>query len=695
MSNGYHWSLSKEKFTYILRYYIPCLPQYKEEVTQKRIDELVQFCKENCVGAVMIYVDLNPYWYYMPDSLEHTKYMVDMVSGAAEKLRNAGISYQLNYQNLFGAWDGNVDHRSFCDWGCYVDEFGEESMGCACMIDERFRLLAGEKLRLWAETKPDAIWIDDDFRVHNHRTEVHKVWKGEKGSEERDFGCFCENHINAFNQKYHLNLDRESIRNALLKEEDSGEIGKKWREFIGECYADTAAWVEKTIHSASPDTRVALMTGWADVHAVEGRNWDTMLSALSRPHDPLLRPTYGPYSEVNPRTFISSYFYSEQLRETLIAQYGKNVDYCPEIENTRFTVYSKSIAATSYQMMLSAFQGFGGVTLSIFDLEGCVLSEEPEFAELLAGRKKFCDDVTQLLDESYLRSGVALLTAPDRFVSLTRETEAKRISDLVQVRKMDSLLATTGVPFVYSTPDKLEKHSAFVLDANAVKQLKDEELLICLSKGIFADAGAAREICHRGFGKFLGISVGEKNFYVAASERLLSMKHEDGSEVYIPSRISGGNWREITLSGAEAHSMLVCPDGSEHVGLTYFENELGGRICIYAGDGDFGDSFYTTYRIKLFRKLMRMLSADICITNFKSHGFCAVRENQKSVAVFLTNLATDAAEAITVTLSKTPHKAFCITETGEKHEVMIMGNEVTIPEKLHVYGSVVLIAEYE
>ena len=690
-----NWSLSKEEFTYILRYYIPCLPQYSEEVTKRRIDELVDFCLTNHIGAVMIYVDLNPYWYYMPDNPEHTKYMREVVADAAEKLRECGISYQLNYQNLFGAWDGNIDHRDYYNWGCYMDEFGEESMGCACMIDEKFRISAGEKLRLWAETKPDVIWIDDDFRVHNHRTEIHKVWSGQQGAEGRDFGCFCKNHIDAFNKKYNLNFDRESLRKTLLKEEPTEKIGQKWFEFLNDCYSDTSLWIEKTIHNVSPDTRIALMTSLADVHAAEGRNWGTMLSALSGKHSPLLRPTYGPYAEANPRDFVNSYLFSEHVKENIISQYGKEVDYCPEIENTRFTVYAKSIAATSYQIMLSAFQGFCGVTLSIFDLEGCVLSEEPEFAELLTNRKKFCDTVTQLVDEGYIGKGVALITTPDRFLSVKRGTELNRISDLVQNRNIDYLLIKTGIPCVYITPENLNNCNIIALDRNSVRQLTDDELLICLSKGVFADAGASEEISNRGFGKYIGVSVGEKNVYVAASEKLLSIQHSDGSEIFIPSRISGGNWHEVTLTGAQAHSVLISPDGREHIGFTYFKNELGGRICTHAADGDFGDGFYSNYRIKLLRKLMLMLSKDLIIAEFKNYGLCVVRENQKSAAVFLTNLATDATKTFTVAFPQRLKKAFYITEKGDKHEATIDGKIVTIYEELYVYGSVVLIAEYE
>lgn len=59
----------------------------------------------------------------MPDTEEHNSYLAGVISEAAEKLRENGISYQLNYQNLFGSWDGNFDHRDMLTWECYVDEY--------------------------------------------------------------------------------------------------------------------------------------------------------------------------------------------------------------------------------------------------------------------------------------------------------------------------------------------------------------------------------------------------------------------------------------------------------------------------------------------------------------------------------------------------------------------------------------------
>ena len=91
------WELKKDQSTYILRYYLPCEPVYPKEVTEQRAKELIEFCLQNRMDAVMLYVDLNPNWYYMPDSIEHTDYYVPIVAELGKTLREHGISYQLNY----------------------------------------------------------------------------------------------------------------------------------------------------------------------------------------------------------------------------------------------------------------------------------------------------------------------------------------------------------------------------------------------------------------------------------------------------------------------------------------------------------------------------------------------------------------------------------------------------------------------
>jgi len=684
------WKLDNKKFTYVLRYYLPCLPQYENDITQKRIDELIAFCKENLVDAVMFYVDLNPYWYYSPDSIEHTEYLVEIIKEAAKRLRAENISFQLNYQDLFGAWDGNCDNSHNCDWEFYTDEFGEKSYGTGCMIGEKFRKLAGKKLSLWAETKPDVIWIDDDMRIHNHRTEIHNVWAGKKASEQRDYGCFCENHIALFNKKYNSSYDRESLRKDIL---NSKEVFKKWREFNNDVYTDTSLWIQKTIKEKSPDTRVAIMTSLPDVHATEGRNWNTFLKSLTGNDIPLLRPTFGPYCEGNPRDFFSSYSLVNQLKTNVEAQYKGEVNYLPEIENTRFTAYSKSIAATSFQIMLSAFLECKGVTLSIFDLEGCVLSEEPEFGELLKSRKKFCDTVTEVMREGYKEKGIAIITSPDRYPDKKHYNNPQRILDLEQKRVNDKVLLKAGIPCVYSTADNLGNYDAVYLDRDAVIQLDEEELKQCLSKGVFMDSGAADEIIKRGFKEYIGADIGQSVSAIAASEQLLNLKHNDGSDIYIPSRMTGGKWREIIPEGAEIISKLVTPDGKKRPGFVLYENSLGGRICIYASDGCYGDGFYSNYRVKLLRNICSYLSPGIPCVEFKNYGVCIATEKDSEAALFLANLSADEMKDIQVTLKDSYTFAKVISKDGGEAIVPVNNGKLVLPGTLKLYDAVVIIAK--
>ncbi len=688
------WSLKKNKFSYVLRYYLPCLPQYEKEVTERRAEELIAFCKRARVGTVMLYVDLNPYWYYMPDSEAHADYVAEQMEILAPRLRAAGLSYQLNYQNLFGSVDGNYDHKALCDWECYTDEFGEVSLGVGCMLGERFRSIALRKLARFAKTKPDAIWIDDDIRIHNHRTELRAVLEGRKEKEQLDFGCFCPLHMAAFSKRIGRTVTREEVREAILAEGAPRELAIRYREFQREVCADMNRAIEQTIHTHSPHTRVALMTSVPDVHAVEGRDWGEFLTSLSGTHAPLLRPHFGPYMESDPRDFISAYLLVDQLRTNAEAQYTRGeIEYCPEIENTRFTRYAKSIGATSYQLNLSAFMGCRGVTLSIFDLEGCVLSEEPEWEHMLASQRPFCDRVTRELD-GMKKYGVGLLTSPDRYPLTEKAKKSGRISDTVQKRPTEGLLARLGIPTAFITPAEIGETEAMLLDRGGIRQLTDAELLSCLSGGLFLDGGAAQEIEKRGFGKYIGLSVGARVMQVAASERFAEHFHTDGSALIVPSRIPAGGYYDLLLTGAKALSHLYTPAAEAHPGFAYFENELGGRIAVYAAEGDFGDGFATIHRVRVLRDIFTRLDPTLPVATLPAYGLAAVRRDENRTAVFLGNLWPDTAKDVRVRFEKAPTSACVILKNGKVKAARIEGCEVCLPCALAPYDTAVVLAKF-
>ncbi len=690
------WTMDPRKNTYILRYDLPCNPIYDDTTIAQRMDGLIDYCIQYQIPAVMLYVDLHPYWYYAPDDLAHTKYYVEVIRTLIPRLRRHGISYQLNYQNLVGAWDGGADLRYMNDWEYYVDEKGVASRSCACGMGEKFRQIAGEKLRLWASTEPDVLWIDDDVRIHNHRTSIDDLWDGKIPAERLDFGCFCEKHIQRFNREHQTNCTRSEIVQGIVSGSGGNTLRRKWLDFSRKCMDQLVTWIEQTIHGVSPGTRVAVMTSLPDVHSVEGRNWGSFLGNLSGAGTPLLRPTFGPYAEQNPRGFLSSYLVVEQLKANIQYQHQGPFDFCPEIENTRFTRWSKSLAATGYQIRLSAFLGCKGVTLSIYDLEGCVLQEEPEFGELLVKERPFADAMAQMDLWTWESDGMGLITAPDRIGAACDTAQVREMQQLAGGRFWDETLLKAGIPCKYITPDQISACRCAALDGYTANQLTDAEIRSLLAKGLLLDAGAAEQLNRRGFSEYIGVTVGDKVPCIAASEALHTYRHTDGSPVRIPARIDGRKWHTLTLTGAEEITALVTPYGTTSPGITCFCNRLGGTVCVYAGNGAAGDGFYSNYRVRLLKDICSRLSGNRMFRmQNASYALMAVKTHEKEAAVFVANMAADPMTDVTIEAPYPVKQAVQIDAFGTERPVRTDGRNIYCRGALNLYDAFVCKIQFE
>ncbi|MBE5749448.1 MAG: hypothetical protein E7340_05635 [Clostridiales bacterium] len=624
----------KKEFGYILRYYLPVEPNFSAEFTKKRFDELLSFCKENKVGAVIFYVALDPNFYYMPDTPEYAKSWRDQMLPYIKEIKKHGISYQLNFQNLLGATTAGVDFRYKYDWEHLVDQHGNQS-ACGCPIGEKFRAKSSERLKVWAETDPDVIWIDDDIRLHGHGNP--QLYNG----NYIDHYCFCDNHLALFNKKYGVNYDRESLIKEILQKGQPTFARKAYLEFLSETMADTAKWIYETVHDVNPRIKIALMTSAPDSHSAEGRDWGKFLSALGGGDTVMLRPTFGPYQEGNPKDFTSCYSLLSQMRAHVRETFDGCAEFCPEVENTRFTVYAKSRAATSFQLALAAFTGCKDITLSLYDLEGCALSDEPNYGKMLKDEKEFLNKLRSLNLDEFSEYGVVIPTTGKGGYRYSANDGATYSHLRGGERYIHSYLLKVGVPCAFKNVDELDCKGVVALDAYTANILTDTELKTVLSGGVLIDAGGAEKLIERGYCEYIGINKVSVQSSNAQSEIINAFSRADGTNIKVPSRAPAGCWYSAKLcEKAEVLSEFMSPEGKKSAGFVSYKNALGGKVITYLCKGNWGDGFYTHYRVKLLKDLLKNLGLKNRIDGVV-YSLFAVKKLGEKEYYLVTNLSAD------------------------------------------------------
>ena len=648
------YALPKLKATYNYRYFLPYAPEWgTPELCNQRLRELVDFCGTAQIDAVQLYVNILPGTYYMPahSAAEQLHYAQWMRAVVAPALRAIGVSYQLNFQMLLGGTTHGLDMRGEYDWDFMVNQLGEETLGCACPLGLRFRQSMGEMLQLWAATKPDLIWIDDDFRMHNH---------GGTSTGEVDFHCYCPLHLAGFAKRMGRSYSREEILAGVVQAGTPSHLRGQWLDYLGETMVDTAGWVRACVDCESPHTRLALMTSVPDVHTAEGRDWKNTLAAFSGHHTPMTRPCSGLYNGAAAplKQNACTYRLMSQSMATLRRICGADhIDFGPELENTRFTTWCKSVANSRFVLFTSALLGAPQITLSLNDLDGSPIAHEPTTIPLLQQAKPALDALAAVDLANWNNAGVVFLDDEQSAKKIHLGDKA-RLMDLGLVREWEDVLLQCGIPAYHaSCAEAAAGPDVVVLEGYTAWLPTDAELQQLLSKSVLLDAEAAYVLHKRGFGAWLGVSVGEKSGFGGQSER-----YRAGAIIPVEQRIPfrGNRWRHMEATGAEIVSDFIDSCNTYHVGSTIFTNHNGGRVAIYNSVGEpASGSFGDHARIKWLHGILTWLSnSSFCVLPvLPHHGLCVVRTRGDEHLIALANLGSDVLTTLTFDLSIVPDHA--------------------------------------
>lgn len=527
-----------------------------------------------------------------------------LLAGPSKGWRSVGYPDTAHYEALarqFAAIrDALAPHGITCGWwitltvksgrspdfGPVVLSDGREAPFSSCPLDERFRDRFARDAALFVRiAKPAFVFVEDDFSLN----------------ASSPGGCFCPLHLDKFAERAGRRYEREEL--AALLDAGTPEAAGVRRLWRGLC-RDTLVWfgeaLRREVDRESPQIPIGFMEPGAS--SLDGDSAEAVARALAGPrHTPVCRifgtEYNGIVSENLPVTLYHPLWQKERIPGPF--RFLHESDTYP---HTRF--YS---SAAQMKALMGAVYSFG--------YEGSVFQTQ-----------QFQDDTNE--ENAYPRM---LREERARFAALSAEARGCRVAgvSLPADSENDGGSPSDWIPTLarFGIPYTTRRGKVAFWDAQRARTVPDEEVTEQLSGGLFLDAEGARILAGRGYGKYLGVSVGGNviegslRYDLGITERICDGFAPDsvgrempGANCYTARRGNGSLYElKITSPGCEAVTKTFDFRGNcLGVSMTRFQNELGGRVAVYGttAGGNGSQSLWNYRRQKLFQSLLVWLGGD-------------------------------------------------------------------------------------
>lgn len=463
---------------------IQIVPGHFEE---QRIDNIVEFCKKYKFDNVMLFLNSEDYNLgHM--TIEEAKPWLATMKRAIPKLKQEGITISLNPWMEAGHLDRGRKLRTGQDFVTLCDFDGNQSELVACMYDENWRKYFREFYSyIIREIQPEVVWIEDDFRLHNHGA-LHYG------------GCFCEHHMREFNKVLGTNYSRDEFVDRLFRKNPDEKVKEAFFQVNRSYIVDAAYFVADVVKNANPDTKIALMSSSHANHCLEGRDWHGLHHALSNGGPMINRLTLPMGQEIiSPKTYYQRFNLS-----TFICR-GYLPDEChvlPELENASFSTFAKDAEMVRFQAESAIPVEIEGMTYDIYDFAGNGTIPSYGYGEALS---EICDYLTAVADSGYKYSTLSGMTfLLDEMNAKNRPIKNSFYDMAIDDFEFGTTLQGLGISARCSTAKEFN-NQLIVLGAGSTYSLTDDQLrnLFKNNKVIF-EGKTATLLIDRGLGDLIG-----------------------------------------------------------------------------------------------------------------------------------------------------------------------------------------------
>lgn len=452
-------------YRYSLRYSL--LPTLDFE---ERIEKLIDFCKKAEIDDVMFFIspkEVNVGHITVAEAKKYT----DVISRAAERIKDLGVTVSLNPWVTLGHYDSGLGLKEGQNFQTMVGHDGTENGMQVCPLDENWREYFVELMNFYVETlHPDVLWLEDDFRMSNH--------------EPIALGCFCEKHMKLFNSRLNADYDRETLLKKILQDK---RVREGYLDVVRETIEGTMQYI---VENVKGQKTFGLMTGGACFG--EGRRMKKLFSLLASGNrsKPYNRISLCSYRQRQTQEYCWMTNGGAMLVRSLT---GDSAVCVSELEDNPHTYYSKTARYLQYQLLSSVPQCLQMATFSIFEFLGNGVTNYERYAAALRSVKPYLNKVESLGLKPENGLGVKVLVNED----ISYYTKAK--NSVFEIGKDGA--------YLYAYLTQIGVAATFIFDAD----VKGE--VVAVSGQVL-----------RCYDKETVIRLFENNFVVLTAENVLALK---------------------------------------------------------------------------------------------------------------------------------------------------------------------------
>ena len=596
-----------------------------------------------------------------------------MVERVKPRLAAAGVTTSLNpWVVLLHADRGRVlkPGQSF---HLMVDPRGRMASATACPLCPVLREHLRQHYERLAQIRPRTIWVDDDFRLHNH---APLEWGG----------CFCDLHMQEYSRRAGRTVSRDEFVKGVLQPGEPHPFRRIWLDTSRDTMVDLARILGQAVRRVSPDTQVGLMSSSPAVHCIEGRDWEQVLRGLAAGKEPVNRPHLPSYTEATGADYLWNF---SRVSRLSAASVPADTRLYPELENWPHSRFSKSRAFTRFQIESSAALVPAGITMDIFDLFGNGAMAGEGWAPTLVQAKALANRLRELKLDPRRETGVEVLFNPEASYSLQTE-KGESFGELApDAAFWASFLAVMGIGHTYRRWSG-QKDLVVAFSGQYCRGLNESQIRELLSSNVALLNGDAIWTLHKmGLGELIGVRRAD---WVASDSGIPSYEQVIDGRVYaglnearLTAQALTGDYLRIEYqAGVAIHTEVRNPSGARSGPGMAVANRR--HIMLPYGRGSDYQGLRHPVRQALLQSLLTDLAGDRCPVFLGNTASVAVYdyELEKTRVLLLVNASLDDYPELEIyRVRSSPAEAMEISSTGSRR----LGKDLRAEKERLVLGT--------